>query len=181
MTASIPLHAGPAVGFDQPFEMLRACHERVRRSLGLLMRLHDHLRARGADEPARDAARDVLRYFDIAGPAHHEDEERHVLPRLRAAGGEAAVLAERLHADHRRMADAWAEVRADLLAVAGGDAGASADAVAARGARWQAFAELYDAHIVAEDGTAYPLVEAGVAETERAAMGDEMAGRRRVR
>lgn len=36
-----------------------------------------------------------------AGPAHHEDEERHVLPRLRATGAQA--LADRLAADHAEM------------------------------------------------------------------------------
>ncbi|RZJ07918.1 MAG: hemerythrin domain-containing protein, partial [Rubrivivax sp.] len=40
MSSRIVLHAGPAVGFDQPFEMLAACHDRVRRSLDLLERLH---------------------------------------------------------------------------------------------------------------------------------------------
>ena len=62
------LNSSPAVGFDQPFEMLEACHERVERSLGLLLRLAEHLVSHGADEQARDAARDVLRYFDLAAP-----------------------------------------------------------------------------------------------------------------
>jgi ribonucleoside-diphosphate reductase alpha chain len=98
------LHAGPAAGFDQPFELLAACHGRVERMLGLLERLAAHLAAHGADEPARSAAADITRYFDIAGPAHHEDEERHVLPRLRASGDPAlAALADRLHADHARI------------------------------------------------------------------------------
>lgn len=41
------LNSAPAVGFDQPYEMLEACHERVERSLNLLLRLGAHLRARG--------------------------------------------------------------------------------------------------------------------------------------
>ena len=89
MTSPIQLHRTPSAGFDQPFEMLSACHERVQRSLALLQRLQDHLASHGADPQARDAARDVMRYFDIAAPAHHEDEERHVLPVLRAQGEDA--------------------------------------------------------------------------------------------
>ena len=37
----------PAVGFEQPFEMLQACHKRVQRSLDLLQRLIADCEARG--------------------------------------------------------------------------------------------------------------------------------------
>ncbi|MCB1958559.1 MAG: hemerythrin domain-containing protein, partial [Rhodocyclaceae bacterium] len=77
---STPLMPTPGAGFDQPFELLSACHDRVQRSLDLLRRLQDHLAIHGADGQAQDAARDVLRYFDIAAPLHHDDEERHIFP-----------------------------------------------------------------------------------------------------
>ena len=85
MTQAIPLvlHAAPAAGFDEPFEMLAACHERVQRMLRLLRRLAAHLGEHGADAQAAQAAVDVMRYFDEAAPRHHDDEELHVLPRLR--------------------------------------------------------------------------------------------------
>ena len=114
MTATVTLHPGPGAGFEEPFEMLVACHQRVLRMLDLTQRLAAHLREAGADADAQQAARDVMRYFDLAAPAHHEDEERHVLPRLRQ-GGQAA-LADRLHADHTLMSATWAAVRADLSA-----------------------------------------------------------------
>ena len=116
MTATVTLHPGPGAGFEEPFEMLEACHQRVHRMLGLLQRLAAHLRESGADANAQQAARDVMRYFDLAAPAHHEDEERHVLPRLRQ--GDQAALADRLHDDHARMSATWATVRADLVRVA---------------------------------------------------------------
>ena len=100
---ALPGFGAPAVGFDTPFEMLEACHERVERSLDLLARLCSYLHDHACDDTARQAARDVLRYFDIAAPLHHEDEELHVFPLLLAlaegrqtafgAAGEA-VLAE---------------------------------------------------------------------------------------
>src|SRR5689334_2494815 len=83
--ASLPGLRSPEAGFDQPFEMLHACHERVRRSLRLLQRLVAHAQVHGADAQVREAAADVLRYFDLAAPAHHEDEERHLVPRLQAS------------------------------------------------------------------------------------------------
>jgi hypothetical protein len=69
--------------------------------LALLERLAVHLREQGADGPARQAAQDVMRYFDLAGPAHHEDEERHLFPRLLAQGpGDLRQVVLRLQQDH---------------------------------------------------------------------------------
>lgn len=163
----------PGAGFDAPFEMLGACHERVQRSLALLQRLQAHLAAHGADAQARDAARDVMRYFDLAAPAHHEDEERHVFPALLAAdAARHGPLVARLLEDHRRMAAQWPAVRAGLAAVAEGRwTGREADA-------WAAFAALYDAHIPAEEEAAYPAARARLDAAAQAAMGDEMARRR---
>jgi hemerythrin-like domain-containing protein len=165
------LHTPPAVGFDQPFEMLSACHERVQRSLALLGRLAAHLLAAGADAAARDAAGDVLRYFDLAAPHHHEDEERHVLPRLREMG--RADVADRLAADHQAMHAAWAALRPGLLALRD-------DARVPDTAAWAPFAAMYDAHIALEEELAYPTVRAQLDAPALAAMGGEMAGRRRA-
>jgi hemerythrin-like domain-containing protein len=178
MTASTSLdllHDGPAAGFDQPFEMLEACHGRVERMLRLLERLAAHLALHGADAQARSAAADVTRYFDLAGPAHHEDEERHVLPRLRAGGDPAqVVLAARLHADHAQMTLAWSALRADLARVLGGDWRVGETAPPA----WNAFATLYREHIAAEEGQAYPAVRENLNQELLRQMGREMAARR---
>ncbi len=173
-----PLLPTPGAGFDQPFELLGACHERVQRSLALLQRLQAHLAVHGADAQAQSAARDVLRYFDIAAPLHHEDEERHVFPALLAAdAARHGPLVARLQDDHRRMAAAWPAARAALQAVAGGrwDAGDGAGPAAQA---WAAFAALYGPHIEAEERLAYPAAQALLDAAGVAAMGAEMAGRR---
>jgi hypothetical protein len=59
-----------------------------------------HVRDHGHDAASRSAACDVLRYFDLAAPHHHLDEERHVLPPLLA--------------EHRRMEALWAVLRVPL-------------------------------------------------------------------
>lgn len=177
MTSPLVLHAAPAAGFDQPFEMLAACHQRVQRMLALLARLADHLASHGSDADARQAALDVMRYFDQAGPAHHEDEERHVFPALLAGGqADAQALVARLQADHADMARQWLVVRADLSAVAAGWP-PPAGLVAARG-RWAAFGTLYDGHITAEEGLAYPAAQAVLGLADQQRMGTEMARRR---
>ena len=171
------LHASPAAGFDQPFELLAACHGRMVRTLALLARLGAHIAAQGCDAQARDAAADILRYFDIAAPLHHEDEELHVLPRLRAQG--QGALADQLLAEHREMELAWAGLRVDLLAIQ--DASLNLATLAEARARWARFEALYGTHMQAEDGEAYPRAIASMAEAEARAMGQEMARRRGVR
>jgi hemerythrin-like domain-containing protein len=178
-TSPISLVRTPSAGFDQPFEMLAACHERVARMLGLLQRLRAHLQAGSADEPARDAARDVMRYFDLAAPHHHQDEERHVFPLLRDSGDAAlAVLAERLQAEHVLMASAWAGLRPGLAELAQGRW--PADAAPQQFVLWQAFDQLYRGHAQAEDDIAYPAARSRADGAAQQAMGDEMAGRRGV-
>ncbi len=173
MSSPLVLHAAPAAGFEQPFEMLEACHERVERMLGLMERLVQHLAEAGADASARQAARDVMRYFDLAAPNHHEDEERHVFPALRALG--QGALADRLHAEHEAMAGLWTDVRASLTAVADG----SADPVP--GALWRDFAALYRRHLADEEALAYPPAADATDAAGRRRMADEMASRRGIR
>lgn len=174
---SLPGMHGPAAGFDDPFALLTGCHERVRRSLALLRRLAEHVAGHGADEQARAAARDVLRYFDVAAPAHHEDEERHVLPLLRASGDAAlAQVAERLQHDHDAIRAAWQALRPHLLQLADGANGPDPAALRAAALR---FIEVHDGHIELEDGLAFPAVAR--LHPDAAAMGREMAARRGVK
>lgn len=172
----IPGFNTPGVGFEQPFAMLEACHERVQRTLALLGRLRAHVQTHGADEPARQAARDVLRYFDIAAPLHHEDEELHVFPPLLAQGpAEVVALVQRLLQDHRDMVADWAAARQPLQALLEGRADAFG---AADGAVLDRFAERYARHIEDEEQIAYPAAHGLLPGATLQAMGLEMAGRR---
>lgn len=176
-SAALPGFNTPAVGFEAPFAMLQACHERVQRTLVLLERLRDHVRAVGADASARDAAADVLRYFDKAAPLHHEDEELHIFARLQGLSPEHQLLVERLRQDHRLMASDWAAARVPLAALASGQQlhfSLGDDRVL------QTFASRYEAHIAAEESLAYPAVQALLTAEEQAAMGRDMAARRRT-
>lgn len=178
MRSTLPGFETPAVGFEQPFEMLEACHERVQRSLALLRRLVDHVDANGHDAQSRAAARDVLRYFDIAAPHHHEDEERHVFPRLLASGDAAlAPLVRRLQDEHRRMAALWARLRVPLQGWTGEQPG-PLDASLRRDL--DAFLAIYDDHIAAEEAEAYPAARRAIDAAALAAMGAEMSARRRA-
>lgn len=177
-TLPLPGTGLPAAGFEQPFEMLEACHDRVRRSLALLGRLIEHIDTHGHDEQSRGAARDVLRYFDLAAPHHHEDEERHVFPRLLAAG-DAALAADvaRLRSDHERMGALWQRLGGALQgwaeAAGPGTVDAGSRALAAD------FRAVYDGHLEIEEGRVFPAARVLTEAAGLVAMGAEMAARRR--
>ena len=169
---------GRSASFSEPFEMLEACHERIHRTLDLLARLREHLRTQGNDDQARQAARDVLRYFDLAAPQHHRDEELHVFPPLLARGEPATVaLVRRLQDDHRAMETAWAAARPVLAALADGSLERPDDAGEAALA---AFAALHFDHLAAEEGAAYPAARPLLDQGALAAMTAEMMRRRGV-
>ena len=170
---------GRGATFEQPFEMMQACHQRLHRMLALMDKLRAHLPAHGADEQARQAAKDVMRYFDQAAPQHHRDEELHVFPPLLAHGNaQVTQVIRKLQDDHVQMESGWARARAVLDAIAQGQLQAL---TAAQSADLDTFAALYQSHIEAEEGIAYPAARAMLDETSIQAMGREMAQRRQTR
>ena len=173
------LVASPAAGFEEPFEMLAACHERVERMLALLARLRAHVREKGNDEQARQAARDVMRYFDMAAPQHHLDEELHVFPPLLAKGdARISGVVRQLQRDHLEMESRWQEARAVLTLLSEGEVDRLGEEDEAR---LDAFAGLYDEHLRTEDEIAYPEAQAAIDAPGRTAMGEEMMKRRGVK
>ncbi len=114
-----------APALDEPLEMLEACHERIDAQLKTLERLSAYLPGHGADEQSRQAASAILRYFDTAGPNHHEDEEQNLFPVLacRAGADDRPVvdaLVSDLLADHVKMASAVGAIRRQLVPIADG-------------------------------------------------------------
>jgi hemerythrin-like domain-containing protein len=169
----------PGAGFEQPFEMLQACHERVHRMLGLLARLRAYLPEHGADEQARQAARDVMRYFDQAAPEHHRDEELHVFPALLAQGDPGTVsVVRRLQSDHLQMESRWSEARKVLAAIASGElAWLGTEEESAL----DAFCGLHAGHIAAEEQIAYPAAVVLLNGPPLEAMSRDMMARRGLR
>ena len=166
--------------YEQPFELLLACHERVERSLQLLVRLCQHLKVQGLDGNARDAARDVLRYFDIAAPLHHEDEERHVFPVLEQLDDEALQeVCTRLRDDHQRIHAQWQVLRtllAQLDSLPDGALPVLQQEVLGRAA--DAFVDIHKEHLRLENQWVFPSAQHGLSTAQQQAMGEEMAARR---
>ncbi len=173
MGNNLPGFNAPAAGFDAPFDMLAACHERISNLLDIIGRLQAHLPVRGADSEARAAAVRILRYFDMAGPKHHADEEADLFPLLESRAALSELL-PKLRADHRDMEAAYAVFRPGLVAVAEGDA-----------VLWQQgpathFCLLYRRHIALEDAELIPVASALISAAEQEQLGRSMADRRKT-
>jgi len=177
----LPGHRAPGAGLEEPFEMLSACHERVERMLGLMQRLRQHLSDQGWDTQAAQAARDVMRYFDLAAPLHHQDEELHVFPALLAAPdtGLHAVVRQ-LQQDHRDMAHNWSQARLVLDRVATHGHTAWAPLTPPENTCLDRFAGVYARHIDAENTQVYPAAQRHLTPADRHRMSEDMMVRRGV-
>lgn len=168
--------AGPS--FEEPYEMLLACHDRVERMFALLGKMREHMLEFGADDQARQAARDVMRYFDKAAPQHHRDEELHVFPTLIGTQDlELIQLVAQLHIQHQEMARRWVIARSLLEEV---ESGTRTRINAADDSIFVAFADLYKEHMRTEETLAFPKARAEMEPERLQAMSKDMQSRRGV-
>ncbi|ARP77926.1 hemerythrin domain-containing protein [Bordetella genomosp. 6] len=167
----------PAPDFDQPLQLLAACHGRIERQCATLERLAAHLSAHGSDDAARTAAASVMRYFDSAAVKHHQDEEQDLFPALieSMAGSDAVCLRQlvgSLTDEHRALGSAWRRVREVLQQVADGQPAAFAPGQA------EDFIAAYRAHLRREDEELLPLAERLLDDGALADMAQAMRDRR---
>ncbi|WP_148717215.1 hemerythrin domain-containing protein [Chitinolyticbacter meiyuanensis] len=161
--------------FDEPIAMLHACHDRVRHYAGLLARLVAHYQVHGADEQVRQAAQAVLRYFEVAAPLHHADEDDDLFPALQArAAPELLAVMAALTAEHAGLEQDWLRWRDRLRAML------AHEAIALSQQEAEAFAARYAAHAGREEAEVYPWAERLLTADELAVLGTRMAARRRV-
>jgi uncharacterized cupin superfamily protein/hemerythrin-like domain-containing protein len=169
------LGGAAAPGFDDPLEMLEACHGRIQSQCATLTKLLTYLPKHGCDLQAQQAAQAILRYFDTAGQHHHQDEECDLFPCLCAtSSAEARELVACLLEEHKGMEATWQRLRPMLLAIADGQS-AELDATVA-----QRFIDVYDRHIAQENGELLPLAERLLSSEQLKTLGQSMAARRGV-
>lgn len=168
----------PAPSFDEPIEMLKACHERIAAQCETLEKLVAHLPLHGPDTQAQQAARNVMRYFNVAAPHHHADEEQDLFPMLIEIGErEHASVRERIAAlldEHRTLEVAWAKLRAVLADIAEGKSTPLEETLVA------AFVGAYRSHIAQEEREILPFAQAHLDERQRASLSKTMVARRTV-
>ncbi len=179
MNLPMPGHSSPSASFEAPLEMLYACHQRIHKQCATLRRLVPHLQRHGADAQAREAAAQVLRYFDTAAVHHHADEEQDLFPALleSMAGSDAVCLRELIDAlrmQHRELDARWKEVKRVLDRVAVGES------VPLEAAAVEAMAEAYTAHIALEEGELLPMAARLLDDASLQRMGVAMRKRRGI-
>ena len=164
-----------APDFDDPLEMLAACHTRIESQCMTLLRLPAYLGERGNDAAVREAAAKVIRYFETAGRHHHQDEEQDLFPLLTARADAAQrALIENLAAQHQDLEAAWRALKPLLATLAEGGAVSEALPV-------ERFAALYRAHINEENTRLLPFARAVLSVGELRALGENMARRRGIK
>jgi hemerythrin-like domain-containing protein len=166
------------VGFDDPLEMLLACHRRIEKQLETLKRLRAHLDAGPMGAEASRAAQAVLRYFQRSALHHHDDEEKDVFPLLEqritdpVERGRFAVLRAELERDHRQIESHWARIKKPLDGIAEGlPRILPASDV-------HAFVAVYARHILAEESALQQFFERWLNEDDRRELGRSMSARR---
>lgn len=162
-------------GFDNPLEMLLACHGKMQTQCVTLHKLLQHLPSHGCDTQARQAAQAILRYFDTAGQNHHDDEEQDLFPPLLATPNtEVHELIARLLDEHKVLDAAWQQLRPLLLAIAEGRT-AELDIKSV-----EHFIKVHDRHISLENAQLLPQAAKLLDHIQLEALSRSMAARRGV-
>ena len=177
---AFPGFDSPAVGFEVPLEMLSACHHRVERQCQTLRRLVPHLAANGPDQAAREAAKNIMLYFDTSAKHHHADEEEDLFPALLQAAPESAMaslreLIDALCAQHRELEQVWGRIRWKLEGIwLGIEPELGAEEVAH-------MADLYQRHIAREEEEMLPLAARLLGDAQLDIVGRSMRLRRGIK
>jgi hemerythrin-like domain-containing protein len=159
-------------GFDDPIGLLRACHEKMQAHCNLLTVLIDK---ETPDDEAREAARNLVRYFSQSAPLHHRDEEEDLFPRINRQSLKIAELVQTLKKEHETLDALWNSMAAELKKLPAD--GFSADF---RHAATE-FGTLCRQHIEKENRELLPLVSNSLSHQALAEIGESMAARRGVK
>lgn len=157
--------------WDEPIEMLYACHGKVKRFCGQLARLPEYVAQHGCDDVVRESVARILTYFNQAAPLHHDDEECDFFPLLAEHAPQSHEWIATLAAEHDVLEQHWRILAAELNAVLSGDVAALRDESVAN------FTQSYAQHIELEE----PLFEMGkrcIPENKLREIGKIMAQRR---
>ncbi len=164
-----------APGFDEPLEMLLACHGRILSQCTTLQKLVKHLPEHGCDLQAQQAASAIMRYFDTAGRNHHQDEECDLFPVLLASGDAAAQrLVTHLLERHVVLDAAWDTLRGELQEIAISQSERLTPQAV------QHFISSYRSHIEMENAQLLPMAKRLMTPAQLEALGRSMSQRRGV-
>lgn len=159
-------------------DMLLQCHQRVAAQCETLQRLCTYLNDHVVDDQARQASAAVMRYFDVAAPLHHADEEQDWWTLLRpmwVRDAPSIEMLDRLQDEHRQLESQWQALRLELQTVVQAD---PAEYLSVSRQVVDAFVLAYQTHIAFEEGPWMELASRSVSEQDLARLGERMTARR---
>lgn len=159
--------------WNEPIEMLYACHSKVKRFCRQLTILPDYLAKNGCNQAVKNDVQQILNYFNQSAPLHHDDEEKDFFPLLVKYVPEAQKDIDELERQHVTLHGSWTKLSEQLQALLK-DERENIDVELINH-----FVSGYDKHIALEE----PLFELGkqhLSESELREIGDIMSARRRV-
>ncbi|WGE51604.1 hemerythrin domain-containing protein [Actinobacillus equuli subsp. haemolyticus] len=157
----------------EPIDMLYACHSKVKRFCKQLQILPEYLAKHGVNQAVKNDVQQILNYFNLSAPLHHEDEECDFFPALLQVQPQAQAEVDELENQHELLHRNWALLSLQLEALVAGERNEVDPELIAR------FIAGYDVHIAIEE----PLFELGrshLAQSELEKMGKVMADRRKT-
>jgi hemerythrin-like domain-containing protein len=167
--------------FSDPIGLLSDCHRRIEMFLGSLEAVGSII-----DHPPLEntvlALGTALRYFREAAPKHTADEEKSLFPRLRATRSPEieSTMARLEHREEEHQRITFLHTELDELGERYLSDGALSGAKARRYRETVAdLKAIYQRHIHMEDSSVFPIAARVLPQSDKAAIGSEMAGRRR--
>jgi hemerythrin-like domain-containing protein len=171
-----PANPAAIVTTRDGFEVLDACHRQTVLMLDQLTLLLARMERAGADAQARGMASEIVGFFSTTARQHHEDEERHIFPKMLTSGDPDTVRAVlRLQQDHHWLGEDWMEISPQIDAIANGQSWCDID-ILREGV--EIFTALSHEHVALEESCIYPQAREQLGASERAAMAREMDSRR---
>jgi len=180
----MPVQIGAkAHNFTDPTGLLSDCHRRVEMFLGMLQAVGEAMDQPAAEETSW-SLQSALRYFGEAAPKHTADEEDSLFPRLRQLDHpeihSAFSAIDKLECDHRwtiSLHDKVERLGAQYLSTGR----LSDDEITEFRSLVASLTAMYQEHIRVEEELIFPLAARVLSDTEKTAIGIEMAGRRKVK
>ena len=154
------------------FIALDACHHKTVSMLHDLSDLLLDLEWKGSSPRMRRRAATIAEFFSTTVREHHEDEERHVFPRLVDGSPKLVRVVLRLQEEHDLLEEAWLDIAPHVAAIAAGSP--LYDVAALHDGVWALVAKYQD-HIQLEEGILFPAAKARMSMAARRTMGRLMA------
>ena len=88
--------------WNEPIDMLYACHSKVKRFCKQLTILPGYLEKNGVNQAVLNDVKTILQYFNHAAPLHHDDEEKDFFPALIEKAPQAKESVDELERQHVR-------------------------------------------------------------------------------